>query len=160
MAEKITFKLNGITRTVEVDPEVMLIDVIRENFNLTGTKHGCDNSTCGTCTVLLNGKATKSCNTAALKANGAEVITVEGLARGTDLHPVQKAIAESGAVQCGFCTPGIVMELVGLLDANPNASEQELTTVLNKHLCRCTGYEPIRDGALMAQKLVQQRSAK
>lgn len=160
MTEKITFKLNGINRTVEVEPDVMLIDVIRENFNLTGTKHGCDNSTCGTCTVLMNGKAIKSCNTAAVKANGAEVITVEGLARGTDLHPVQKAIAESGAVQCGFCTPGIVMELVGLLDANPDASETELTSALNKHLCRCTGYEPIRDGALMAQKLVQQRSVK
>jgi aerobic-type carbon monoxide dehydrogenase small subunit (CoxS/CutS family) len=93
MAEKITFKLNGITRSVEVEADVMLIDVIRENFNLTGTKHGCDNSTCGTCTVLLNGKAVKSCNTAAVKANGAEVITVEGLARGTTLHPVQKAIS-------------------------------------------------------------------
>lgn len=160
MAEKITFMLNGSSRSVEVEPDVMLIDVIRNSFNLTGTKHGCDNSTCGTCTVIMNGKPVKSCNTLATKAAGTEIITVEGLAKGTELHPVQKAIAESGAVQCGFCTPGIVMELYGLLESNPGATEQEMTTALNKHLCRCTGYEPIRDGALMAQKLIQQRNSK
>lgn len=158
MAEKISFKVNGIARTVDVEPDVMLLDVIRDVLNLTGTKHGCDNSTCGTCTVVVNGKAIKSCNTPVSKVAGAEIITVEGLAKGTDLHPVQKAISESGAVQCGFCTPGIVMELYGLLESNPDASEQEMTTALAKHLCRCTGYEPIRDGALVAQKLVQQRN--
>jgi len=157
MAEKISLTVNGISRTVEVEPDVMLIDVLREELNLTGTKHGCDNATCGTCTVMMNGKAIKSCNTPISKAAGAEILTVEGLAKGTDLHPVQKAIAESGAVQCGFCTPGIVMELVAVLDANPDASEQELGNALNKHLCRCTGYEPIRDGALIAQKLVKDR---
>jgi carbon-monoxide dehydrogenase small subunit len=157
MAEKFSLTVNGIPRTVEVEPDVMLIDVLREELNLTGTKHGCDNATCGTCTVIMNGKATKSCNTSISKAAGAEILTVEGLAKGTDLHPVQKAIAESGAVQCGFCTPGIVMELVAALEANPDASEQELGNALNKHLCRCTGYEPIRDGALIAQKLVKER---
>jgi carbon-monoxide dehydrogenase small subunit len=157
MPEKISFIVNGMDRTVEVDPEMMLIDVIRDVLNLTGTKHGCDNATCGTCVVMMNGKAIKSCNTPVSKAAGAAIVTVEGLAKGTELHPVQKAIAESGAVQCGFCTPGIVMELVAMLDTNPNASENEMNNALTKHLCRCTGYEPIRDGALIAQKLVQDR---
>lgn len=159
MEEKISFTINGQPRTVEVEPDTLLIDVIREELNLTGTKHGCDNATCGTCTVIVNGRAVKSCNTAIAKVTGAEIVTVEGLARGMELHPVQKAVAESGAVQCGFCTPGIIMELVALLETKPDAGEAELTTALNKHLCRCTGYEPIRDGALIAQKIIQERTA-
>ncbi|HEY4692430.1 MAG TPA: (2Fe-2S)-binding protein [Bellilinea sp.] len=158
MAEKFSFTINGQPRSVEVEPDTLLIDVIRDVLDLTGTKHGCDNATCGTCTVIVNGRAMKSCNTVIAKVAGAEIMTVEGLAKGMELHPVQKAIAESGAVQCGFCTPGILMELVAVLDAKPNASEQELTNALNKHLCRCTGYEPIRDGALIAQKVVQDRA--
>lgn len=157
MVEKISFTMNGKPVTVETDPEMMVLDVIRELLNLTGTKHGCDNSTCGTCTIVVNGKAVKSCNLPLKKIAGAEVLTIEGLAKGTQLHPVQKAISESGAIQCGFCTPGIVMELYGLLEEKPDASQAELENALNKHLCRCTGYEPIRDGALMAQKLIQQR---
>lgn len=157
MIEKINFIVNNRPVTVEVDPELLVLDVLREVLNLTGTKHGCDNSTCGTCTILVNGKATKSCNLPVKKIAGAEVVTVEGLAKGTQLHPVQKSIAESGAIQCGFCTPGIVMELVGLLDEKPDASQVEIENALNKHLCRCTGYEPIRDGALMAQKLIKDR---
>lgn len=157
MSEKITFTLNGSPTTVDVEPEMLLIDVLREVLNLTGTKRGCDNSTCGTCTVVVNGKATKSCNTAVSKVAGAEILTVEGLAKGMELHPIQKSISESGAVQCGFCTPGIIMELYALLEGNPNASETEMENALNKHLCRCTGYEPIRDGAVMAQKLMQDR---
>lgn len=159
MAEKISFTINGQLQTVEVEPDMQLLDVIRDVLDLTGTKCGCDNATCGTCVVIVNGRAVKSCNTAISKVAGAEIVTVEGLANGMELHPVQKAISESGAVQCGFCTPGIVMELVAVLDQKPNASEQELTNALNKHLCRCTGYEPIRDGALIAQKLVQERVA-
>ncbi len=157
MEEKITFTINGRPVTVEVDPETLVIDVIRDVLNLTGTKRGCDNSVCGTCTIVVNGKAVKSCNMAVKKIAGADVVTVEGLAKGTELHPVQKAISESGAVQCGFCTPGIVMELYGLLEEKPDAPINEIENALNKPLCRCTGYEPIRDGALMAQKLVQDR---
>lgn len=157
MVEKFNFTINGKPVTVEVEPEMMVLDVIREVLNLTGTKHGCDNSTCGTCTIVVNGKAVKSCNLPVKRIEGAEVITVEGLAKGTELHPVQKAISESGAIQCGFCTPGIVMELYGLLEEKPEATQTEMETALNKHLCRCTGYEPIRDGALMAQKLIQER---
>lgn len=156
MTERMTFTVNGKERTVDYEPEMMLIDVLREVLNLTGTKHGCDNSTCGTCTVVMDGKAIKSCNTPAVKAAGTQIITVEGLAKGMELHPIQKAISESGAVQCGFCTPGIVMELYGLLEANPDASLTEMENALNKHLCRCTGYEPIRDGALIAQKMIKE----
>jgi aerobic carbon-monoxide dehydrogenase small subunit len=156
MAERMTLTINGKERTVDYEPEMMLLDVLREVLNLTGTKHGCDNSTCGTCTVVMDGKAIKSCNTPAAKAAGTSIVTVEGLAKGMELHPIQKAISESGAVQCGFCTPGIVMELYGLLEANPDASETEMTNALNKHLCRCTGYEPIRDGALIAQKMIKE----
>lgn len=159
MTDKISFTINGEFCSVEVDADTLLIDVIRDVLNLTGTKRGCDNATCGSCVVLVNGRPVKSCNTVVSKVAGAQVTTIEGLADGMELHPVQKAIAESGAVQCGFCIPGIVMELVGVLDAKPNASEQELTNALNKHLCRCTGYEPIRDGALIAQKVVQERIA-
>jgi aerobic-type carbon monoxide dehydrogenase small subunit (CoxS/CutS family) len=156
MTERMTFTVNGKERTVDYEPEMMLIDVLREVLNLTGTKHGCDNSTCGTCTVVMDGKTIKSCNTPAVKAAGTSIVTVEGLAKGMELHPIQKAISESGAVQCGFCTPGIVMELYGLLEANPDASETEMANALNKHLCRCTGYEPIRDGALIAQKMIKE----
>ncbi len=159
MSEKIHFTINGIARSVEAPPETMLIEVIRDVLNLTGTKKGCDNATCGTCMVLVDGKAVKSCNTPVGKVAGANIVTIEGLARGMELHPVQKAIAESGAVQCGFCTPGIVIELVGLLESKPDASEREIENALNKHLCRCTGYEPIRDGALIAQQLIKERQA-
>ncbi len=157
MTEKITFVLNGAETTVDVDPEMMLLNVLRDVLDLTGTKCGCDNSTCGTCVVVINGKSTKSCNTPIKKVAGSKVITIEGLAKGMELHPIQKSLSESGAVQCGFCTPGIIMELYGLLEGNPNATQTEMENALNKHLCRCTGYEPIRDGALMAQKLMQDR---
>ena len=157
MSEKITFTLNGTPTTVDVEPDMLLMDVLRDELNLTGTKHGCDNSTCGSCTVVMNGKAIKSCNTPISKVAGAEILTIEGLAKGMELHPIQKSLSESGAVQCGFCTPGIIMELYGLLETNPNATQTEMENALNKHLCRCTGYEPIRDGAVMAQKLMQDR---
>lgn len=159
MSDSIQFRINGKERKVAIEPEMMLIDVIRDVLGLTGTKQGCDNATCGTCTVIMNGRAVKSCNTPAATADGAEILTVEGLAKGMELHPVQTAIVQSGAIQCGFCTPGIVMELVALFESKPEASEAEILNALNKHLCRCTGYEPIRDGALIAQQLVKQRAA-
>ena len=157
MSEKINFTINGTPSSVEADPELTLLDVIRDVLNLTGTKRGCDNSTCGTCVVVVNGRAVKSCNYPIAKAQGANVLTVEGLSRGMELHQVQKALAESGAVQCGFCTPGIVMELYALLQEKPDASERELTNALNKHLCRCNGYEPIMNGAKVAQQLMKER---
>ncbi|MEJ2733642.1 MAG: (2Fe-2S)-binding protein [Anaerolineae bacterium] len=149
---KVTFTLNGTERSVEAEPEMALLDVIRDRFHLTGTKRGCDNATCGTCVVVVNGKAVKSCTYPLDKLEGAEVLTVEGLARGKELHPIQQALVDAGAVQCGFCTPGIVMELYALLTEDPGATEKELANALNKHLCRCTAYEAIWEGALLAQK--------
>ncbi len=156
MAEKYIFKVNGCQRTVEAETGTYLIDVLREQLNLTGTKRGCDNSTCGSCTVILNGKAVKSCRTTMDKVQGGEVITVEGLSDGQELHPVQKALIDSGAIQCGFCTPGIATELVALFNENPEANEETIVNALNKHLCRCTGYEAIRDGALLAKQLIRE----
>ncbi len=157
MLEKISFVINGEPVTVEVEPEWLLLDVIREELNLTGTKCGCDNGTCGTCMVIVNGRAVKSCTMTVGKAAGTNILTVEGVSRGKELHPVQKALTQTGAIQCGFCTPGIVVEMVALLEAKPDASEREIANALNKHLCRCTGYMPIKDGALLAQELVKER---
>jgi aerobic-type carbon monoxide dehydrogenase small subunit (CoxS/CutS family) len=157
MSERISFTINGTLRSVEAEPNLTLLDVIRDVLDLTGTKRGCDNATCGTCVVVVNGRAVKSCNFPIAKAQGAAILTVEGISRGMELHPVQTALAESGAVQCGFCTPGIVMELHALLEEKPGASEQELVNALNKHLCRCNGYEPILDGARVAQRLVKEK---
>ncbi len=156
--ERVNFMINGTPSTVEVDPELTLLDVIRDELNLTGAKRGCDNATCGTCVVVVNGRAVKSCNFPILKAEGATILTVEGLSRGMELHQVQKAVAESGAVQCGFCTPGIVMELYALLEENPEASERQMINALNKHLCRCNGYEPILNGARVAQQMMKERA--
>jgi aerobic-type carbon monoxide dehydrogenase small subunit (CoxS/CutS family) len=149
---KVTFTLNGMERSVEVEPGLHLLDVIRDRFHLTGTKRGCDNATCGTCVVVVNGKAVKSCTYPLDKLEGAEVLTVEGLAQGKELHPIQQALIDSGAVQCGFCTPGIIMKLYALLTENPGATEKEMANALNQHLCRCTAYEAIWEGALLAQK--------
>lgn len=148
--EKYTFTVNGDVRTVEAEPNTKLLDVLREQLNLTGSKRGCDNLSCAACTVVINGKAEKSCMYPMKKVEGAEIVTVEGLARGMDLHPVQRALVDAGAVQCGYCIPGIVMEIYATLEKNPNPSDDELFTPLNEHLCRCTGYEAIRDGAKLA----------
>ena len=156
MAEKYTFKVNGYERTLVTEADTLLIDVLREELNLTGTKRGCDNYTCGACTVIWNGKAVKSCRTTMDKVQNGEVVTVEGLAKEGELHPVQKALINSGAIQCGFCTPGIATELVALFDKNPDADEETIINALNKHLCRCTGYEAIKDGALLAKEMIKE----
>jgi aerobic-type carbon monoxide dehydrogenase small subunit (CoxS/CutS family) len=158
MSERISFTVNGVGHTIEVDPEATLLEVLRDELDLTGAKRGCDNATCGTCVVVVNGKAVKSCNYPVSKAQGAVILTVEGLSRGMELHAVQKAVAESGAVQCGFCIPGIVMELYALLEEKPDAPEGEMVNALTKHLCRCNGYEPIMDAARLAQKLIKERA--
>lgn len=151
MKQNITFQINNEFQSVEIEHEMMVIDIIRDHLKLTGTKRGCDNGTCGACVILMNGRAIKSCNTPAEKAQDSVIFTVEGLSNGMELHPIQQAMVETGAIQCGFCTPGIVMELAALFDEKPNASEKELMNALNKHLCRCTGYEPILEGAELAQ---------
>ncbi|OGP87894.1 MAG: hypothetical protein A2157_10605 [Deltaproteobacteria bacterium RBG_16_47_11] len=129
---------------VEVDPEDILLDVLRERLNYTGTKKGCDGTgECGACTVLLDGKAVYSCLILAMDAVGKEITTIEDLARGTDLHRIQKAFLECGAVQCGFCTPGMILTAKALLDENPKASEKEIKEAIRGNLCRCTGYVKI-----------------
>jgi len=155
--EKITFTINGVRRTVETEADDKLLDVLREKLHLTGAKRGCDNLSCGACTVVVNGKAKKSCMFPMKKAEGAEIITVEGLSDGMVLHPIQRAFIDAGAVQCGYCTPGIIMELYALLMSNPRPSEEDLTAALNLHLCRCTGYEAIMEGALLAVEYVNKK---
>ncbi|MBU8914160.1 MAG: (2Fe-2S)-binding protein [Spirochaetales bacterium] len=150
MAEEYTITVNGTKRTVVAEPKTTLVTILRREFGLLGTKQGCDNGTCGACTVVMNGKAVKSCVQQIGKIDGAEITTVEGLAKGTEVHPIQRALIDAGAVQCGFCTPGIVMELHATLSANPEPSDEELFKGLNKHLCRCTGYEAIMEGARLA----------
>ena len=153
MEEKIiNFKLNGQPVKAIADEKTTLLYIIRDVLGLTGTKEGCGYGKCGTCVVVMNGKAIKSCITKAFKADGSEIVTVEGVADGFKLHPIQEALIEGGAVQCGFCTPGIIMTLKALYEENINADEEEIKKALKNHLCRCTGYETIISSALLAQK--------
>lgn len=152
MSEKITFTINGTSRTVEIEEGEKLLFILRERLGLTGTKRGCDEAACGACVVVIDGKATKSCIYPGNRLEGKEVLTIEGISKGSNLHPIQRALIDAGAVQCGYCMPGIVMELYALFNQNLQASEQEILAALEKHLCRCTGYEAIWKGALKAQK--------
>ena len=149
----ITLKVNGNTHRVEIEEgRVTLADVLRDKLDLTGTKIGCGVGKCGSCTVIMNGEAVTSCIVLARKADGAEVLTIEGLAKGYKIHPVQEAFIETAAVQCGFCTPGIIMRIYDLLGKKPQATEEEMIEALRHHLCRCTGYEAILEGAKLAQR--------
>jgi len=139
----IQFTVNGQNVSVEVPPNKRLLDVLREDLGLTGTKEGCDVGECGACTVVMNGEAVHSCLVLAPQADGAEIITVEGLAEGETLHPLQKNFLEHGAVQCGFCIPGMLMSSYALLKENPNPDEEEIKEAIAGNLCRCTGYKQI-----------------
>ncbi len=132
--------VNGVKHEAAVEPRTLLVYFLREHLNLTGTHVGCDTSQCGACTIQLNGRAVKSCTVLAVQANGAEIITVEGLARDGRLHPVQEGFREKHGLQCGYCTPGMIMTAVSLLEANPNPTEEEIRHALAGNLCRCTGY--------------------
>jgi len=140
---KVAITVNGVAREAEVEPRTLLVDLIRDGVGLTGTKIACDTSQCGSCTVHLDGLAVKSCTVLAVQANGAEVTTIEGLADNGDLHAVQQAFHEQHGLQCGFCTPGMVMATVALLDESPDPSDEEIRHGLEGNLCRCTGYENI-----------------
>jgi carbon-monoxide dehydrogenase small subunit len=139
----VSITVNGVAREAEVEPRTLLVDLIRDGFGLTGTKIACDTSQCGSCTVHLDGTAVKSCTVLAVQANGADVTTIEGLAENGDLHAVQEAFHEQHGLQCGFCTPGMVMATVALLEQSPNPSDEEIRHGLEGNLCRCTGYENI-----------------
>ena len=143
MATTVSINVNGTQRTHEVEPRELLSNYIRETLNLTGTHIACDTTSCGACTVILNGAAVKSCTVFAVQANGGSVTTVEGLATNGDLHPIQEGFWEEHGLQCGFCTPGMIMASYDLLSKNPNPTEQEIRHGLAGNLCRCTGYHNI-----------------
>jgi carbon-monoxide dehydrogenase small subunit len=140
---RIALTVNGSRHEAEVEPRQLLVYFLREQLALTGTNVGCDTSSCGACTVLLDGESVKSCTVLAVQADGAEVTTIEGLATNGELHPVQRAFHEQHALQCGYCTPGMVLAAVGILAENPNPSEAEIREQLEGNLCRCTGYHNI-----------------
>ena len=150
--EQVSLQVNGIRRKAQVEARELLVDLLREKLRLTGTHIGCDTSQCGACTVLLDGQAVKSCAIFALQANGAEVITIEGLAKGGEMHPIQQAFLEQHGLQCGFCTPGMIMTLHDYLSQNPNPTETQVRTALAGNMCRCTGYQNIVESALAASK--------
>jgi aerobic carbon-monoxide dehydrogenase small subunit len=140
---EISLTVNGKRVTKTVVPRTLLVEFLRETLLLTGTHVGCDTSQCGACTVHVNGKSVKSCTMLAVEANGAEVTTIEGLAKGQELHPMQAAFKECHGLQCGFCTPGMVMSSIDLLKTNPKPTEHEIRTWLEGNICRCTGYHNI-----------------
>jgi carbon-monoxide dehydrogenase small subunit len=143
MKHPVTLTINGAAHTVEVEPRALLVHVLRDDLNLTGTHIGCDTSQCGACTVLMDGKAVKSCTVLAVQADGLAITTIEGLGTPDHLHPLQAAFWEKHGLQCGFCTPGVIMTAVDLLQANPDPSEAEIRHALEGNLCRCTGYQNI-----------------
>ena len=143
MGTSVTITVNGDEQEAEVEPRLLLAQFLRENLNLTGTHIGCDTTSCGACTILLDGKSVKSCTVLAVQADGCEVTTIEGLADGDNLHPVQEGFWEKHGLQCGFCTPGMIMSAVALLEDNPNPSEEEIRNGLSGNVCRCTGYHNI-----------------
>ena len=140
MKHRISVTVNGAAREAEVESRLLLVHLIREVFRLTGTHIGCDTSHCGVCTVLLDGEPVKSCTVLAVQADGRSVATVEGLEQGGKLHPMQEAFTEKHALQCGFCTPGMLMTTSALLERNKNPSELEIRQAISGNLCRCTGY--------------------
>ena len=143
MKKELKFKVNGQPYELFVKPKTLLVEVLRDLVGLTGTKRGCSSSSCGACTVMLNGMSVKSCSVLALQANGAEVVTVEGLARGNELSPLQKAFLDHGAYQCGFCTPGMLMSTTALLTGNPKPTKEQIKESIDGNICRCTGYNSI-----------------
>jgi aerobic-type carbon monoxide dehydrogenase small subunit (CoxS/CutS family) len=143
MDAKITLIVNGSEKTVVTDPQRSLLDVLREDLHVTGPKYGCGEGRCGACTVLMDGKRTLSCTTEVSMANKKKIITIEGLAEGESLHPVQQAFLDEGAIQCGYCTPGMILAAVALLNENPKPTDEQITEWMNGNICRCNGYTKI-----------------
>ena len=144
--------VNGTTHELTLDSRLTLLDALRDTLGLTGTKKGCDQGACGACTVIVDGRAVRSCLMLAVQAAGSEVTTVEGLAPDEGLGVLQEAMRDSHSFQCGFCTPGFVMQATAFLDARPDAGEQEIREALSGNICRCTGYQSIIDGVLLAAR--------
>jgi aerobic-type carbon monoxide dehydrogenase small subunit (CoxS/CutS family) len=143
MKKELKLKVNGQPYELYIKPKTLLVQVLRDHIGLTGTKRGCNDSSCGACTIMLNGMAVKSCSILALQANGCEVVTVEGLAKGNKLSPLQNAFLDHGSYQCGFCTPGMLMSSTALLAENPKPTKEEIKEGIDGNICRCTGYNSI-----------------
>ena len=155
---EVHFRLNGEDMTLEVQPKWTLLYILREVLHLTGTKCGCGTGNCGTCTVVMNGEAVRSCLINQKKLEGADVTTIEGLADGEKLHPIQQAFIDAGAVQCGFCIPGMIMAAKALLDKDPDPDEMTVRKALDHNLCRCTGYQKIVEAILLAAKRMREEA--
>ncbi len=155
--EEIVLNVNRVNYKMEIEPQRTLAEVLRETLGLTGTKKSCSEGECGACTVLMDGKPVASCLVLALDARGKEILTIEGLSEGERLHPVQEAFLKHGAIQCGFCTPGMVMSAKALLDENPNPTPAEVRRAISGNLCRCTGYQQIVDSILAASNAMAPR---
>lgn len=155
--KSVSIQINGTNTTHEVEPRLLLVHYLREVVGLTGTHIGCETSICGACTVMLNGEAVKSCTVLAVQADGGEVLTIEGLARGEELHPVQEGFWECHGLQCGYCTPGMILSAYQLLLRNPSPSEPEIRHGLGGNLCRCTGYQHIVDAVQYAARKMRER---
>lgn len=155
MKQVVNFTVNGKACELAIEPHMLLVEVLRDELGLTGTKHSCSIGHCGACTVLIDGTPILSCLTPALTVKGKNITTIEGLAEGTKLHPIQKAFIEYGAIQCGYCTPGMILSAKALLDRNPNPTKEEVKQALSGNLCRCTGYVKIVDAVLAAAKTMR-----
>ena len=156
MRRIVRITINGLLREVAVPANRTLLDLLREDLDLTGTKHGCGEGDCGACTVLLDGEPVNACLVLAAEAEGREVTTIEGLARGALLHPVQQAFVDAGAVQCGYCTPGMVLVAAALVARNPSPTESDVRHALSGNFCRCTGYQKIVEAVLTASARVRE----
>jgi carbon-monoxide dehydrogenase small subunit len=152
---RVSITVNGETRTADIEPRLLLAHLLRQGFKLTGTHTGCDTSNCGACTVLFDGTAVKSCTMLAVQADGHEVTTVEGLSGASELHPIQEGFKDEHGLQCGFCTPGMMLAAKALLDKNPDPTEDEIRWALSGNLCRCTGYQNIVKSVMWAAKKLQ-----
>lgn len=160
MKQVISLKVNGDFYSLAVEPSRSLNEVLREDLNLTGTKLGCGDGDCGACTVLVNGRSVSSCLTLAVSVDGKEITTVEGLASGENLHPIQEAFIEHGAIQCGFCSAGMEMSALNLLNQNPDPTDEEIRQAISGNLCRCTGYYKIVDAIGAAAKKMSTKKTK
>ena len=154
---KVYINVNGVNYDKDIDPSLRLIDFLREELKLKGTKEGCGEGECGACTVIVEGKTINSCLMLASSVDGKNVITIEGVSDNNKLHPIQEAFMEVGAVQCGYCTPGMILSAKALLDKNPNANEEEIKSSLSGNLCRCTGYKKIIQAVILAEEKIKSK---
>lgn len=157
---RVSIRVNGVNRTADVEPRLLLAHFIRQGLRLTGTHVGCDTTNCGACTVLLDGKPSKSCTILAVQADGHDVMTVEGLATASELDPIQEGFKDEHGLQCGFCTPGMMLSAKALLDENPNPTEDDVRWALSGNLCRCTGYQNIVKAVLWAAEKMRAQAGK